>query len=286
MFRRLDGIVGHGAILASNTSFLDIDQIASVTTRPGRVLGMHFFSPANVMRLLEIVRGAKTTPDVLAAAMSLSRRLGKVAVVAGVCHGFIGNRMLEPRQRQAHALIMEGATPSEIDRALVEFGMPMGPFQMADLAGLDIGWDAATSSGATIRDLLREQGRRGQKSGHGFYDYDARRSATASSHVEALIRDFAARRGYVQRRIEAAKILEEGIARRASDIDVVWVNGYGWPATTGGPLFWADGIGLQTIIDGLAAHRDRLGRDAAVSDLLARKAANRQTFGTYQTFSP
>ena len=294
VFRRLDGIARHGAILASNTSFLDIDQLASMTTRPGHVLGMHFFSPANVMRLLEIVRGAKTAPEVLATAMSLSRRMGKVAVVAGVCHGFIGNRMLEPRQRQAHALMMEGATPSDIDRALIEFGMPMGPFQMADLAGLDIGWDAATSSGTTIRDLLCEQGRRGQKNGHGFYDYDARRNGTASAEVEAMIRDFAARRGYPQRRIgadeirerllytminEAAKILEEGIARRASDIDLVWVHGYGWPATTGGPLFWADGIGLQTIIDGLVSHRDRLGPDAVVSNLLARKAASRETFG-------
>ena len=293
VFRRLDGIVRPGAILASNTSFLDIDQLASVTTRPGHVLGMHFFSPANVMRLLEIVRGARTTPEVLATALSLSRRVGKVAVVARVCHGFIGNRMLEPRQRQAHALMMEGAKPSEIDRALVEFGMPMGPFQMDDLAGLDIGWDAATSSGNTIRDVLCEQGRRGQKNGHGFYDYDAQRNGTASAEVEAMIREFAVRQGYAQRRIgadeirerllytminEAAKILEEGIAQRASDIDVVWVHGYGWPATTGGPLFWADGIGLRTIIDGLVSHRDRLGSDAVVSELLARKAASGELF--------
>ena len=293
VFRRLDALARDGAILASNTSYLDIDEIAAVTGRPGHVLGMHFFSPANVMRLLEIVRGARTAPDVLATAMAVSRRVGKVAVVAGVCHGFIGNRMLEPRQRQANALLMEGATPAEIDRALVEFGMPMGPFQMADLAGLDIGWDAATSSGATIRDVICEAGRRGQKNGRGFYDYDANRVATPSAEVEATIREFAARQGHQPRPIggdeirerllytmvnEAAKILEEGIAQRASDIDVVWVNGYGWPATTGGPLFWADGVGLQAIVDGLASYGDRLGEDATISDLLARKAAAGETF--------
>ena len=293
VFRRLDGIVHHGAILASNTSYLDIDEIASVTQRPEQVLGLHFFSPANVMRLLEIVRGAGTSPVVLATAMSLARRIGKVAVVAGVCHGFIGNRMLEPRQRQANALIMEGATPSEIDQVMLEFGMPMGPFQMADLAGLDIGWDPATSSGATIRELLCEQGRRGQKTGRGFYDYDANRNRTPSADVEALIRDFAVRQGATRRIVgpdeirerllytmvnEAAKILEEGMAQRASDIDVVWVNGYGWPPVTGGPLFWADGIGLDTIVAGLETHRDRLGPDAEISGLLTSKAADRGTF--------
>ncbi len=293
VFRRLDGIVKHGAILATNTSYLDIDEIASVTQRPEHVLGLHFFSPANVMRLLEIVRGARTSHAVLATATSLARRIGKVAVVAGVCHGFIGNRMLEPRQRQANALMMEGATPSEIDQVMLEFGMPMGPFQMADLAGLDIGWDPETSSGATIRDLLCEQGRRGQKTGRGFYDYDANRNRTPSADVEALIRDFATRQGSARRTIgpdeirerllytmvnEAAKILEEGMAQRASDIDVVWVNGYGWPPVTGGPLFWADGIGLDTIVAGLEIHLDRLGPDAAISGLLASKAAERATF--------
>ena len=293
IFRRLDGIAKPAAILATNTSYLDVDEIASVTKRPEHVLGMHFFSPANVMRLLEIVRGAKTSPAVLATAMALSRRIGKIAVVAGVCHGFIGNRMLEPRQRQANSLILEGAKPSDIDAVLLEFGMPMGPFQMADLAGLDIGWDAQTSSSSTIRDILCEQGRRGQKNGRGFYDYDDNRNRTPSAEVEAVIKDFAARRGVPQRTIgadeirerllytmvnEAAKILDEGKAQRASDIDVVWVNGYGWPAATGGPLFWADGIGLDTIVTGLETHRDRLGPDAEISPLLARKASEHETF--------
>ena len=293
VFRRLDGIVKQGAILASNTSYLDVDEIAAVTERPGHVLGMHFFSPANVMRLLEIVRGAGTEPAVLATAMSLSRKVGKVAVVAGVCHGFIGNRMLEARQRQANRLILEGAAPAEVDQALLDLGMPMGPFQMADLAGLDIGWDAAASSGADVREILCEAGRRGQKNGRGFYDYDADRNRTPSAEVVAAIRDFAKRQKIEQRTIgademrerllypmvnEAAKILEEGIAQRASDIDLVWVHGYGWPPVTGGPLFWADGIGLAAIVAGLQAHRARLGADAEVSSLLARKAAEHGTF--------
>ncbi len=293
IFRSLDAIARSGAILASNTSYLNIDEIASVTARPDHVLGMHFFSPANVMRLLEIVRGGKTAPAVLATAMALSRRIGKVAVVAGVCHGFIGNRMLEPRQRQANALLMEGATAAEIDRAIVELGLPMGPFQMADLAGLDIGWNAATSSGSTVRDVLCERGRRGQKTGRGFYDYDANHVPAPSPEVDALIRRLAERQGHAPRQIEAheirerllytmvneaAKILEEGIAQRASDVDVVWVNGYGWPATTGGPLFWADGIGLGNIVAALTVHRERLGPDAQISGLLARKAAAGETF--------
>ena len=293
VFRRLDGIVKDGAIIASNTSYLDVDEIAAVTGRPGHVLGMHFFSPANVMRLLEVVRGAKTEPAVLATAMSLSRKVGKIAVVSGVCHGFIGNRILEARQRQANLLILEGAAPAEVDQVLLELGMPMGPFQMADLAGLDIGWDEKTSAGRDVREVLCESGRRGQKNGRGFYDYDAQRNRTPSEEVIAVIRDFAAKRQIEQRQIgademrerllypminEAAKILDEGIAQRASDIDLVWVNGYGWPPVTGGPLFWADGIGLRTIVAGLEKHRARLGADAEVSPLLARKAAAGETF--------
>ena len=253
MFRRLDGIVREGAILATNTSYLDVDAIAAVTRRPSHVLGLHFFSPANVMRLLEVVRGAATAPEVLATAMATAKRIGKVAVVARVCHGFIGNRMLEPRQRQAERLVLEGARPQDVDRVLRDFGMPMGPFQMADLAGLDLGWDEASSSGGTLREMLCERGRRGQKNGRGYYDYDDERNRTASGEVEALIRDFAVRSGITQRAIpddeirerllypmvdEGARILAEGIAQRASDIDVVWVNGYGWPAATGGPMFW------------------------------------------------
>ncbi|WP_428374469.1 3-hydroxyacyl-CoA dehydrogenase NAD-binding domain-containing protein [Lichenicoccus sp.] len=289
VFRRLDGIAKHGAILASNTSYLDVDAIAAVTRRPAQVLGLHFFSPANVMRLLEVVRGAATSPAVLATAMALARRIGKVAVVSRVCHGFIGNRMLEPRQRQAERLVLEGARPQDVDRVLLEFGMPMGPFQMADLAGLDLGWEAGRSSGSTLREILCEHGRRGQKSGQGYYDYDSDRRRSPSVAVEALIRGFAERSGVAQRQVgddeirecllypmvdEAARILDEGVAQRASDIDVVWVNGYGWPAATGGPMFWADGIGLATIAAGLRRH----GGDTAVSKALADRAAAGETF--------
>ena len=293
VFRRLDAIAKPGAILASNTSYLDIDAIAAATSRGSHVLGLHFFSPANVMRLLEIVRAGATAARVLATATALARRIGKVAVVARVCHGFIGNRMLEPRQRQANALLLEGATPTDIDDALLAFGMPMGPLQMADLAGLDLGWDPARSSGSTIRELLCQAGRRGQKTRAGFYDYDQNRVRTRSVEAETIIAGFAARQGIAPRAIaaeeirdrllfpmvnEAAKILEEGIAQRPSDIDVVWVHGYGWPAVTGGPLFWADTIGLDTVVAGLRAHRERLGADGEPSRLLDERAGSGRGF--------
>jgi 3-hydroxyacyl-CoA dehydrogenase len=219
------------------------------------VLGMHFFSPANIMKLLEVVRGAKTLPDVLKTAMELGVRIGKVPVVSGVCDGFIGNRMLSVRQQQANALLLEGAMPWDVDRALTDFGMVMGPFQMADLAGLDIGWNQATSTGESLRDRLCEAGRRGQKTAAGFYDYTADRQRSPSPVVEAMIRAYASEQGAMPRVIEQGeildrlttpfiaegrKILAEGIAQRASDIDVVWINGYGWPRATGGPLYWAD----------------------------------------------
>ena len=289
VFTRLDGIVKQGAILASNTSYLDVDEIASVTKRPEYVIGLHFFSPANVMRLLEIVRGAKTSDSVLATAMALSKKIRKVAVIAGVCHGFIGNRMLEPRQRQANALILEGAKPSDVDQVLLDFGFPMGPFQMADLAGLDIGWDPDKSNGAeNLRDMLCEAGLRGQKNGHGFYDYDEKRNRTPSAAVEQMLRDFAAKKGVAQRSIdnqeilerllypmvnEGALILEEGKAQRASDIDIVWLNGYGWPAWTGGPMFWADTIGLDRVVAGLEKHAARM-EGFRLSPMLRDKAAN------------
>ena len=263
VFERLDAIAKPGAILASNTSYLDIDAIAAMTKRPEDVLGMHFFSPANVMRLLEIVRGAKTSKSVLATIVQLAPKIGKVPVVVGVAYGFVGNRMLAQRQREASKLILEGATPSDVDRVLVDFGLPMGPFAMSDLAGLDIGWSAATSKRATIREILCEEGRRGQKTGAGFYDYDEARNAKPSAHVEAIIRDFAKSKGIEQRKIsdaeilerliypminEGAKILEEGKAQRASDIDIVWINGYGWPVYRGGPMFYADHVGLKTVL--------------------------------------
>jgi len=293
VFRRLDGIVRQGAILASNTSFLDIDEIASATARPEHVVGLHFFPPADVMRLLRIVRGARTAPDVLASVATLARRIGKIGVVARNCHGFIGNRMLEPCQRQADALALDGATPSEVDQVLIDFGMPMGPFQMADLAGLDLGRDAATSPGSTLREILCERDRRGRKNGHGFHDYDENGNRSTSAEVEALIRRFAEHKGIAQRTVgadeigerllypmvnEAAKILDEGIAQRASDIDVVWVHGYGWPSATGGPLFWADSLGLDVVVAGLEANRGRLGEDGVISPYLAEKAAAKSRF--------
>jgi 3-hydroxyacyl-CoA dehydrogenase len=253
-FTRLDSVAKPGAILASNTSYLDVNAIAAVTSRPQDVLGMHFFSPANVMKLLEVVRGEKTAPDVLKTAMEIGTKIAKVPVVSGVCDGFIGNRMLSARQEQANALLMEGAMPWEVDRALTDFGFPMGPFQMADLAGLDIGWSAETSKGETLRDRLCELDRRGQKNGRGFYDYAQDRSRTPSPVVEQLIRDFVTEKGseareHTQAEIldrllqpmveEGKKILAEGIAQRAGDIDAVWVNGYGWPRATGGPMYWA-----------------------------------------------
>ena len=195
IFAKLDKIAKPGAILASNTSYLDVDEIASATSRPGSVLGMHFFSPANVMRLLEVVRGAKTEKPVLATAMKVAKQIGKIGVVVGVCHGFVGNRMLAQRQREAQALILEGAMPWDVDRVLYDFGLPMGPFAMSDLAGLDIGWSKEKSSSSTIREILCEQDRRGQKTGAGFYDYDENRNAKPSPLVEKIILDFAARQG-------------------------------------------------------------------------------------------
>jgi len=293
VFERLDGVARPGAILASNTSYLDIDEIAAKTKRPEDVLGMHFFSPANVMRLLEIVRGAKTSKSVLATVAGLAPRIGKVGVVVGVCHGFVGNRMLAERQREAMKLILEGATPSDVDRVLVDFGMPMGPFAMSDLAGLDVGWSAETSKRASIRDILCEEGRRGQKTGSGFYDYDEARNAKPSAHVEQIIRGFAASKGVAQRKIadaeilerctypminEGAKILAEGKAQRASDIDVVWIYGYGWPVYRGGPMFYADTVGLKTVLERLREFEARFGADFKPAPLLEKLAAEGGVF--------
>lgn len=269
IFTKLDAIAKPGAILASNTSYLDIDEIAAVTKRPEDVVGMHFFSPANVMKLLEVVRGEKTAKDVLATVMDLAKKIRKVAVVAGVCHGFIGNRMLAPRQLEANKLLMEGATPQQIDKVHVEFGMPMGPFQMADLAGVDIGWHRDPSRIESIRDALAAEGRWGQKKGAGFYDYDEKRNPTPSPRVAEIIEDFRSRSNMQKREItdqeivertlypmvnEGALILEEGKAQRASDIDVVWIYGYGWPVYRGGPMFWAQTEGLPKVVAGLEKH--------------------------------
>jgi 3-hydroxyacyl-CoA dehydrogenase len=293
IFTRLDKVVKQGAILASNTSYLNVDEIAAVTSRPQDVVGLHFFSPANVMKLLEIVRGAKTAPDVLVTAMQLAKKIRKVAVVAGVCHGFIGNRMLMPRQVEATKLLLEGATPEQVDRVHVEFGMPMGPFQMADLAGVDIGWHRDPNRIENIRDALCAIDRWGQKKGAGFYDYDEKRRPSPSPVVQQIIEDFAAKQGVTRRQIddeeivqrtlytmvnEGAKILEEGMAQRASDIDVVWVYGYGWPVYRGGPMFWADTEGLQKIVDGLREQEARMGSDFSFSKLLLDKAERGEKF--------
>ncbi len=287
IFRRLDTLAKPGAILATNTSFLDVDEIAASTGRPGDVLGMHFFSPANVMKLVEVVRGARTAPDTLATVMDLAKRIRKTPVVAGVCHGFIGNRMLTPRQDQATALLLEGAAPEQIDRVHTAFGMPMGPFQMADLAGVDIGWHRDPSRVESLSDALCAAGRWGQKTKAGYYDYDDARKPSPSPVTGEILAGFRERAGSPPRTIEeeeivartlyamvneGAKILEEGIAQRASDIDVVWVAGYGWPAHRGGPMFWADSVGLRTVVAGLEKYADRMGAGFALSPLLRERA--------------
>ncbi|WP_188851579.1 3-hydroxyacyl-CoA dehydrogenase NAD-binding domain-containing protein [Aureimonas glaciei] len=294
VFSRLDAVAKPGAILATNTSYLDVDAIAALANWPEHVLGLHFFSPANVMKLLEVVRGAKTAPAVIATAMQLAKRIGKTAVVVGVCHGFVGNRMLAQRKLQADALLLEGAMPWDVDRVLTDFGLPMGPFAMSDLAGLDLGWSAETSKGETVREILCERGRRGQKTGAGFYDYDAARKATPSADVEALILEVSARDGYVRRSVsdqeilerclypminEGAKILDEGIAARASDIDIVWIHGYGWPAYTGGPMYYADRLGLGTVLAGLRRYEATHGEAFHPAPLLERLVAEGRGFG-------
>lgn len=287
IFGKLDKIAKPGAILASNTSYLNIDEIATATGRPGDVVGMHFFSPANVMKLLEVVRGAKTADDVLATVMALSKTIRKVAVVAGVCYGFIGNRMLMPRQVEANKLLLEGATPEQIDRVHVEFGMPMGPFQMADLAGVDIGWHRDPTRIENVRDALAAENRWGQKTKAGFYDYDENRKASPSPRVAEIINEWREKTGTPQHEVtdqeivertlytmvnEGALILEEGMAQRASDIDVVWIYGYGFPVYRGGPMFWADTEGLTKIVAGLEKH------GFEVSKLLKDKAEKGERF--------
>jgi 3-hydroxyacyl-CoA dehydrogenase len=293
IFRKLDQIAKPGAILASNTSYLNVDEIAAVTKRPDHVLGMHFFSPANVMRLLEVVRGAKTSKPVIATAMRLARKLGKVGVLVGVCHGFVGNRMLHQRQREAQKLILEGAMPWDVDRVIYDFGLPMGPFAMSDLAGLDIGWSKDTSKSSTIREILCEMDRRGQKTGAGFYDYDEARNAKPSPMVEKIILDFAASKGINRRTIsddeilqrciypminEGARILAEGKAQRASDIDIVWINGYGWPVYRGGPMFYADLIGPEKVLAKLREFEATMGEDFKPAPLLESLVAETKRF--------
>ena len=293
VFARLDKVAKPGAILASNTSYLDVDEIASVTSRPESVIGMHFFSPANVMRLLEVVRAQKASKPVVATAMRLAPTLGKVGVLVGVCHGFVGNRMLAERQREANRLLEEGAMPWEVDRVLYEFGLPMGPFAMSDLAGLDIGWSRETSKGETLRDKLCEMDRRGQKTGAGFYDYDAARKANPSPLVEQLVLDHSQAKGITRRPIgddeilerlvypminEGAKILEEGKALRASDVDMVWITGYGWPVYRGGPMFYADTVGLPKVLARLEEFEAKDGPEFKPAALLRSLAGEGRGF--------
>jgi 3-hydroxyacyl-CoA dehydrogenase len=265
VFAKLDAICKPDAVLATNTSTLDVDEIASATKRPESVIGTHFFSPANVMRLLENVRGKKSSKTTIATAMSVGRRIGKVPVLVGVCYGFVGNRMLHQRGLQAEKLILEGAAPHQVDRVLTDFGFPMGPFAMGDLAGLDVGWRIRKGRGtkAPVADRICELGRFGQKTGAGYFKYEkGDRTPIPDPEVEKIIVDVATSMGITRRPIgddeilqrllfpminEGAKILEEKIAIRASDIDVIWVYGYGWPVYRGGPMFWADSLGLQSV---------------------------------------
>jgi 3-hydroxyacyl-CoA dehydrogenase len=306
VFRSLDRIARPGTLLATNTSTLDVDAIAAATQRPQDVVGTHFFSPANVMKLLEIVRGARTAPETIARALALAKQLGKVGVVAGNCDGFIGNRMLHPYGREAAFLLEEGASPEQVDRVIRGFGFPMGPFAMGDLAGLDVGWRIRKGRNAIappvgryskIADELCEAGRFGQKTGAGYYRYEpGSRNPLPDPFVDAVIERNARAAGVERRPIgddeilgrcmyllvnEAAKILAEGIAARPGDVDVVWVYGYAFPAFRGGPLRWADSIGLKTILTKMLEFERRHGERYAPAPLLRELADRDGTFGTW-----
>ena len=305
VFKQLDRVMKPGAILASNTSTLDVDKIASFTSRPQDVVGLHFFSPANVMKLLEVVRGAKTAKDVLATVMALAKTIRKTAVVSGVCDGFIGNRMIEQYGRQGGFLLDEGCTPEQVDRAIEKFGFAMGPFRMGDLAGNDIGWairkrraqERPGMKYSKTADLLCEKGRFGQKTGAGWYDYVAgKRDAIPSAEVVQMIEAHRASLGITPRKIsddeivqrlvyslvnEAAHILEEGIASKASDIDMVYLMGYGFPIYRGGPMNYADQVGLFNVVQSMGRFAQNPRDDAAFwqpAPLLARLAAEGKTF--------
>lgn len=299
VFGKLDQYVKPGAVLASNTSYLNIDEIAKATKRPQDVLGMHFFSPANVMKLCEIVRADKTAPDALVTAVTIARKIAKVPAVVGVCDGFVGNRMLAQRGKQSEKLLFEGALPQQVDAVVTKFGMPMGPFAMGDLAGLDIGWRSRKDRGikSEIADALCEAGRFGQKTGKGYYKYEAgSRAPMPDPEVEKLIDETLLRLGRKKRVVsddeilermmypminEGAKILEEGIAARPSDIDVVWLYGYGWPIYRGGPMFWADSVGLKHIADRLAFYaKETSDPSLEPAPLLKKLAAEGKTFAS------
>ncbi|MBB5048227.1 3-hydroxyacyl-CoA dehydrogenase [Rhodopseudomonas rhenobacensis] len=299
VFTAIDAYAKPGAVLASNTSYLNIDEIAQVTKRPEDVLGMHFFSPANVMKLCEIVRADKTAPDALLTAVAIARKIAKVPAVVGVCDGFVGNRMLAARGKQAEQLLFEGALPQQVDAVVTKFGMPMGPFAMGDLAGLDIGWRSRQDRGikSEIADALCEAGRFGQKTGKGYYKYEAgSRAPLPDPEVETLINDTLNKLGLKRREVpdeeilermmypminEGARILEEKIAARPSDIDVIWLYGYGWPIYRGGPMFYADSVGLKHIAERLSYYA-KATNDPTLepAPLLARLAAEDGSFAT------
>ncbi len=293
LFARIDAIARPDTILATNTSYLDIDEIAAATRRPQDVIGLHFFSPANVMKLLEVVRTRDSRPDFIATAMKLAKTIGKVGVLVGNGYGFVGNRILAARNAQADQLVLEGATPWAVDALLYDFGFAMGHFQMRDLVGLDVGWNRDTSNSATVREILNEMGRHGQKKGGGYYDYDERRKQTPSPVALQVIQSFAAKQGIQQREVddaeirdrilyamvnEGARILEEGIAARASDIDIVWVTGYGWPKYRGGPMFWAELQGLPAVLDRLKGLQRDHGDAFAPAPLIERLVAENKGF--------
>ena len=310
LFKQLDQIARRGAILATNTSRLDINDIAAVTSRPQDVIGLHFFSPANVMKLLEIVRGKATAPEVLATVMQVSKKIGKVTAVVGVCDGFVGNRMVSPYTREAHFLLEEGATPQQVDQALERFGLAMGPLRMGDMAGLDISWAARKRLAPTrpshvrychIADRLCESGRLGQKAGEGFYRYEGgSRVPLPDPEVDDIIKACAQASGIERRSItdeeivertiyalvnEAARILDDGIAQRASDVDVIYVNGYGFPVGRGGPLFYADTVGLPKVLERIREFHHLHGELWAPAPLLEKLAAAGQSIASYESSS-
>ncbi|UWS80937.1 3-hydroxyacyl-CoA dehydrogenase [Phaeobacter sp. G2] len=294
IFTELDRVMKPGAILATNTSALDINEIASMTQRPQDVIGLHFFSPANVMKLLEIVRAKHTADDVVATCMALAKDINKIATLVGVCPGFVGNRILFARQIQANKLVYQGVMPWDVDAALNAFGFKMGPFQMSDLAGLDIGWSKGAKTDNPIRDALCELDRRGQKTKAGFYDYDEARRPVPSDITAGIIQDITGAKPakmstdeIIENCIypminEAVKILEENKAQRPSDVDVVWLNGYGWPADKGGPMFYGDMVGAKAVL----ARMEKLGAedsDFAPADTLRKLAADGGAFTKIDT---
>jgi 3-hydroxyacyl-CoA dehydrogenase len=302
IFRELDAVAKPGAVLATNTSTLDIDILAAATSRPQDVVGLHFFSPANIMRLLEVVRGGRTASDVLATALALAKRLGKVPVVVANCRGFVGNRMMFPYMYEAQFLIEEGATPEQVDRALTDFGMAMGIFAVDDMAGIDVAWRIRQELGhfqepgvrrPLVADKLCELGRYGQKTGRGWYRYDEQRKATPDPEVIDLIRSTARAAGIPQRTIddreiierclyalvnEGARIVADGSAQRASDIDVIYANGYGFPSWRGGPMFYADRVGLAAVCDRIRQFERDYGDRWTPAPLLAELARTAKTF--------